>query len=79
MEGVHLKFTDGALDRDRARGAHAQVRRARPARHHGEHHARRDVRHPVAAQHQGSADLRGGRHERKEQPIVLYQKAAETA
>ncbi len=49
MEGVHLKFTEGALTRDRARGADAQVGRARSARDHGEHHARRDVRDPLAS------------------------------
>ena len=35
MENVHLKFTAGRAARDRARGAQAQVRRARAARHHG--------------------------------------------
>ena len=60
MEGVKLKFTEGALARHRARGAQAQVRRARPARHPREHHARHHVRHPVAAQHQGGGDHRGG-------------------
>ena len=35
--------------RHRARGAQAEVGRARAAGDHGEHHARRDVRHPVAS------------------------------
>ena len=60
MEGVKLKFTKGALQRGRARGAQAQVGRARPARHHRSRHARHHVRDPVAAQYQGGDDLRGG-------------------
>ena len=50
----------GCVARDRPRGAQAQVGSPRPARDHGKHHARRDVRHPVAAQYQGSPNFRGG-------------------
>ena len=79
MEGVQLKFTEGAL-RAIAREALKRKSGARGLRAILENiDARRHVRHPVAAEHQGGADLRGGRSRKREQPIVLYQKAAETA
>ena len=59
MENVHLKFTQGALRGDFARGAQAQVRCSRTARHHGSNHGGPDVRNPVATQHQGGVNLGG--------------------
>ena len=50
MEGVHLKFTDGALAAIAREALQPQVGRARSARDPRGHHARRDVRDSVAAQ-----------------------------
>jgi ATP-dependent protease Clp ATPase subunit len=61
MESVHLKFTEGALTAI-AREALRRKSGARGLRAIMENIMRRDVRDPVAAQHQRGADLRGGRH-----------------
>ena len=48
LEGVKLRFTEDALQRDRRRGDASQVGRAWPARDPRRGHARRDVRDPLA-------------------------------
>ncbi len=54
-----------------AAGAEAQVGRPRPARHPREHHARADVRHPLAGRHRGVRRLRRGDRRRTGPPARL--------
>src|SRR5713101_369242 len=63
---------------DRARGAQAQVRCARPACYHGKYYGGPNVRNPITAQYEGANDLGGGVTQ-KGQPLSVYQKTAETA
>ena len=78
MDGVKLKFTKGALRGRRARGAHAQHRRPRPARHPRERDARHHVRRALAA---GIKEVVINEEviTKGERPIVVLRKEQESA